>query len=398
MKVQTVNGSAKNNLCDDDLQTLFSDKNMIARFQSSQSLHKSAKSQNTYVRDNNDHIVGFMAIYELDVASQTQTPMKNLFPVEKCLWLDYLGVDSAHRKENVFTKYMLPVIDSVHQSYLQDEKTTLPCFTVCRLDNRAALVALQKSFVFLASFKNKLGTTYVFCGPPLGVQRHPNFGQSVRSAEQHSIDFEPVLANPSIAYDNRFQNFLLSKSQLEKTSNVVQRFVEFCHTRCIPYVASSGTALGALRHGGPIPWDDDVDFGIFFSTDRFLRKKCFAKDLLERYNIEFVPHPSSNPWLLLKDESVHVDVFVAWIRADSVAVPGFSKNHFLRKCDIKDLIDPQVALFEKIQIYVPGHANSVLEHTYGSDWSQKLLVKYPHSHPRNGIAFRAKVEDFFEKK
>ena len=40
---------------------------------------------------------------------------------------------------------------------------------------------------------------------------------------------------------------------------VFQKFQQICRKYDLPYFAAGGTAIGAVRHKGFIPWDDDID-------------------------------------------------------------------------------------------------------------------------------------------
>lgn len=75
------------------------------------------------------------------------------------------------------------------------------------------------------------------------------------------------------------------ESQL-RILEVMKDVDRFARENNIPYTLSSGTMLGAIRHGGFIPWDDDAD--IFMLREDFERfVKIYKSDKYRlSYNIE----------------------------------------------------------------------------------------------------------------
>jgi len=69
---------------------------------------------------------------------------------------------------------------------------------------------------------------------------------------------------------------------------------EICETNNIPYYMLGGTMLGAIRHKGFIPWDDDMDFGIMRQDmERFIL--ACEKNLSFPYCLET---PDKHPYSL----------------------------------------------------------------------------------------------------
>lgn len=72
---------------------------------------------------------------------------------------------------------------------------------------------------------------------------------------------------------------------------ILKDFIKICEEHDLEYYSYGGTALGAIRHGGFIPWDDDVDVLLFREDyDKFIQitknKYTEKYDFLDMENFE----------------------------------------------------------------------------------------------------------------
>jgi phosphorylcholine metabolism protein LicD len=131
---------------------------------------------------------------------------------------------------------------------------------------------------------------------------------------------------------------MLLNKNLEKIKKrellILKKFDNFCKNNKIEYSLAFGTLLGAIRHKGFIPWDDDIDL-IMTRKDynKFLNKRDkFTLDVLTKENKEF-----PNPGIFLgakikniKDKGnlkCFLDIFVMDGLSEKL-VPSFLQKNF----------------------------------------------------------------------
>ena len=73
----------------------------------------------------------------------------------------------------------------------------------------------------------------------------------------------------------------LRKAQLRMLEILIE-IDKICRGHSIPYWIDFGTLLGAIRHKGFIPWDDDVDICVLEKDYKYLRE-CLIKELPREY-------------------------------------------------------------------------------------------------------------------
>lgn len=97
-----------------------------------------------------------------------------------------------------------------------------------------------------------------------------------------------------------FENDL--KELHEVLLNIAKAFHQVCEKNNIQYYMLGGTMLGAIRHKGFIPWDDDMDFGVMEEDwDKLIN--VLNRELPEYYKVRDINNTNgiSNPSIKIED-------------------------------------------------------------------------------------------------
>ena len=169
----------------------------------------------------------------------------------------------------------------------------------------------------------------------------------------------------------------------KKLYNIMDYFHKLCEKHHIKYWATAGTLLGAVRHKGVIPRDDDLDIGMvedeykkLFNPKILDEIKQAGYEILEGDVIKFVPIQASK-----KNESVWIDIFI-YRQADKKYKFVEPKHRALWPDEWygeTELFPLKQSVFGKSKIMVPKSPKKFLTRAY-KKWEK---IKYAPAHDKN---------------
>lgn len=78
---------------------------------------------------------------------------------------------------------------------------------------------------------------------------------------------------------------LITEKRIQNLYDLLHRFQQYCKDHKIDYRAIAGTYLGAVRHRGIIPWDDDADVGVMSNDYDLLKSHQHQQILRDQYGL-----------------------------------------------------------------------------------------------------------------
>ena len=156
-----------------------------------------------------------------------------------------------------------------------------------------------------------------------------------------------------------------AEKKFDNLNNLLKSFIDICKMKDIPFMLYGGSLLGAYRHHGKIPWDDDVDVIVSSKVKERLRQSLSSE--LSPFLTSRTDQPSQ--WKVFRkvdNQWPFIDVFFYDENQSHVwdTIPQYRGRFVFPKRDVFPL---EYRLFNDFCLPVAKNIKEVLERNYDID-------------------------------
>jgi len=185
--------------------------------------------------------------------------------------------------------------------------------------------------------------------------------------------------------DSNYEYIITEKAEntFEKLLNLLDIWNNFSKKNNITYWATAGTLLGAIRHNGFIPWDNDIDICVYLSDLTKLKEKLNEDKILKYKESYFGLR------IFIDNMFPFLDIFVCDYYCDNIIKYSgyilhnkstwfindlFPKEYFFKE----ELIYLHEVPFENGTIIVPKKSNDILYRMFSKNCLTSCIIS-PHT-------------------
>lgn len=176
----------------------------------------------------------------------------------------------------------------------------------------------------------------------------------------------------------------------------------------IHYWITAGTLLGSVRHKGMIPWDDDLDIGIF---EEDVEKLFSIQNELDTFGLELCKHTHGLYKIYPKKGKTidnrmggeytwkypFLDIFVYTREEDKFL---YQNTKFRQNWPCEYHLYSELSIpFEKgqlgpLKVPIPHESRKILTRFYGFDWEKVTYIKWNHQDEKKVKKVKVELKNF----
>jgi phosphorylcholine metabolism protein LicD len=176
-----------------------------------------------------------------------------------------------------------------------------------------------------------------------------------------------------------FNSYKISENKALALYQLMSDVHEILEKHKITYWIHSGTLLGAVRHSGLIPFDDDLDISMLHEDEIKLQ------DALEELRVYGYQIRHSKIYAVCKKlsclDNACIDIFITHNYNDKILYTNLEiRKKFPNDYFFKDEIFPlKKYKFGELELYGPNNANNALDRQY-PEWNKYIIIQQHHTY------------------